>query len=337
MRKKLKFLLIPLLLGAALLLWQRWKQDSAPAVLYGNVEIRQVDVAFRVGGRIAALLVDEGDSVDTGAELARLDEDMLRHEDGRARAEYARQLASLQRLESGYRSEEIAAARAEVLAAAALAENARLQLRRVEGLRAGNAVSQKELDSARGSYRNAAARQLAAEEQLALVSTGYREEDIAAQRAAVDAARAEQELAAIRLRDARLLAPQKGIVLTRAEEAGAIVQAGQTVFTLSLVDPVWLRVYVDETRLGSLRPGMTVRVECDAAPGRGFPGTVGFISPSAEFTPKNVETEEVRSSLVYRVRVRMADPENIMRQGMPVRVFLVDSPDTPDASEASAS
>ena len=323
MRNNWKFFLIPLLLlGGAVLLWRQWGQDNGPLVLDGNVEIRQVDVAFRVGGRIAALLVDEGDAVDAGRELARLDDDMLRREEDRARAEYERQLASLQRLENGYRSEEVASARAEVQAAAALAENARLQLRRVEELRAGNAISQKELDNARGTYRNAAARQQAAEEQLALVSTGYREEDIASQRAVVNAARANWELATIRCQDTRLLAPQKGIVLTRAREAGAIVQAGQTVFTLSLVDPVWLRVYVDEAHLGRLRPGMAVRVECDAAPGRSFPGTVGFISPAAEFTPKNVETEEVRTSLVYRLRVRMADPENIMRQGMPVRVFL---------------
>ena len=123
---------------------------------------------------------------------------------------------------------------------------------------------------------------------------------------------------------ALLTAPQDGIVLTRAREAGAIVQAGQTVYTLSLVDPVWLRVYVDEPQLGRIKPGMAVRVRVDAVPDKEFSGRVGFISPAAEFTPKSVETMEVRTSLVYRLRVQVDDPDNVMRQGMPVTVTLVE-------------
>lgn len=325
-----KFLIVlPLVPAAlALLLWrQPWRDDDA-LILYGNVEIRQVDVAFRVDGRIAALLADEGDIVAAGTPLARLDADRLTAQAAQARAQLAREKANLQRLESGYRSEEIAAARAELAAARALADNALQNLRRVEAMRAGNAISQKELDNARGTFRNAAAKQKAAQEQLSLVSTGYREEDIAAQRAAVAAAEAQDELARIALADAELTAPQAGVVLTRVREAGAIVQAGQPVFTLSLVNPVWLRVYVDESRLGRVRPGMAVEVLCDALPGRSLPGRVGFVSPSAEFTPKNVETTEVRTSLVYRVRVQTDDAENILRQGMPVRVRL---PQTGDA------
>ena len=109
-----------------------------------------------------------------------------------------------------------------------------------------------------------------------------------------------------------------------AREAGAIVQAGQTVYTLSLVDPVWLRVYVDEPQLGRIKPGMAVRVRVDAVPDKEFSGRVGFISPAAEFTPKSVETMEVRTSLVYRLRVQVDDPDNVMRQGMPVTVTLVE-------------
>lgn len=321
MRKML--IILPLVAAAlAVLLWRELRQGGDGLILYGNVEIRQVDVAFRVDGRIAALLVDEGDAVTAGTPLARLETDRLSAQAAQAEAQLAREKANLQRLESGYRSEEIAAARAELAAARALADNARQNLERVEAMRAGNAISQKELDNARGTFRNAAAKQKAAQEQLSLVSTGYREEDIAAQRAAVAAARAQAELARIALADAELTAPQAGVVLTRVREAGAIVQAGQPVFTLSLVNPVWLRVYVDEAHLGRVRPGMAVDVLCDALPGRSLPGRVGFISPSAEFTPKNVETAEVRTSLVYRVRVQTEDPDNILRQGMPVRVRL---------------
>ncbi len=296
--------------------------DEAAAVLHGNVEIRQVDTGFRVGGRIAAVLAEEGERVQAGQVLARLDTDLLEAETDRIRAQLAQQEATLQRLERGYRSEEIAGARADAAAAAALAENARINLHRVEAMRSSNAISQKELDNARGTYRNAAAKHKAAREQLALVSAGYREEEILAQRAVVAATRASLQQAIIHLNDAELKAPQDGVVLTRAREAGAIVDTGQTVYTLSLVNPVWLRVYVDEPRLGRIRPGMRVEAETDAAPGRRFAGHVGYIAPAAEFTPKNVETYEVRTSLVYRIRVQVEDPDNIMRQGMPVRVFL---------------
>lgn len=299
--------------------------DDAAAILHGNVEIRQVDTGFRVGGRIAAVLAEEGERVQAGQVLARLDTDLLEAEADRIRAQLAQQEATLQRLERGYRSEEIAGARADAAAAAALAENARINLHRVEAMRSSNAISQKEVDNARGTYRNAAAKHKAAREQLALVSAGYREEEILAQRAVVAATRASLQQALIHLNDAELKAPQDGIVLTRAREAGAIVDTGQTVYTLSLVNPVWLRVYVDEPRLGRIRPGMRVEAETDAAPGRRFAGHVGYIAPAAEFTPKNVETYEVRTSLVYRIRVQVEDPDNIMRQGMPVRVFLPDA------------
>ena len=299
--------------------------DDAAAILHGNVEIRQVDTGFRVGGRIAAVLAEEGERVQAGQVLARLDTDLLEAEADRIRAQLAQQEATLQRLERGYRSEEIAGARADAAAAAALAENARINLHRVEAMRSSNAISQKEVDNARGTYRNAAAKHKAAREQLALVSAGYREEEILAQRAVVAATRAALQQALIHLNDAELKAPQDGIVLTRAREAGAIVDTGQTVYTLSLVNPVWLRVYVDEPQLGRIRPGMRVEAETDAAPGRRFAGHVGYIAPAAEFTPKNVETYEVRTSLVYRIRVQVEDPDNIMRQGMPVRVFLPDA------------
>ena len=309
-----------LLVGVAVALgWYfLWDRTQGSLVLYGNVEIRQVDVSFRVDGRIAQVLVDEGDSVRAGQELARLDDDLLRQQRDQTAAQLAGQKAQLLRLERGYRTEEVEQARAAVARARAVADNATINLNRVSAMRARNAISQKELDNARSSDRSARAELRSAQEQLDMLLSGYREEEVLAQRAAA------LELAEIRLRDALLTAPQDGIVLTRAREAGAIVQAGQTVYTLSLVDPVWLRVYVDEPQLGRIKPGMAVRVRVDAVPDKEFSGRVGFISPAAEFTPKSVETMEVRTSLVYRLRVQVDDPDNVMRQGMPVTVTLVE-------------
>lgn len=321
-----KFLLAGILAmaaaGAAIVWHVLESRRSGELTLYGNVDIRQVDLGFRVEGRIARVLADEGDTVRQGQPLACLDDDLLRQQRDQAAAGLAGRKADLARLERGYRVEEIAQARASVAAAAAVAENARINLNRVAAMRASNAVSQKELDNARSASKESGARLRSAQDQLAMLLSGYREEDVLAQRAAVAAAAAELARAEIRLQDAILIAPQKGVILTRAREAGAIVQAGQTVYTLTLTDPVWLRAYVDEPNLGRVKPGMAVRVAVDAAPGKTFPGTVGFISPTAEFTPKTVETREVRTALVYRLRIQVQDPENVMRQGMPVTVFL---------------
>jgi HlyD family secretion protein len=315
------------LLAAAFLLWRWWDQrQQGPLTLYGNVDIRQVDLAFRVGGRMAAVLADEGDAVQPGQILARLDADLLTQQRDQAAAVLAQQRAALARLERGYRVEEIAQARAEVSAATAVADNAAINLKRVAAMRAANALSQKELDNARAEDKQARARLRSAQDQLDMLLSGYREEDVLAQKAAVAAAAAALEHAEIQLRDAALAAPQKGIILTRAREAGAIVQAGQTVYTLTLTDPVWLRAYVDEPNLGRVKPGMRVKIFVDAAPGKAFAGRVGFIAPTAEFTPKTVETREVRTALVYRLRVQAEDPENVMRQGMPVTLVLEESP-----------
>ncbi|WP_165079494.1 MULTISPECIES: secretion protein HlyD [unclassified Desulfovibrio] len=312
--------------GAAVAGWKLYEGRKQPGlVLFGNVDIRQVDLGFRVGGRIEAVLVDEGDTVAEGQPLARLDADILRQQRDQAAARLAGQKADLARLERGYRAEEVAQARAQVAAARAVAENAAINLHRVTAMRQSNAISQKELDNARAADREAAARLRSNEDQLDMLLSGYREEDVLAQRAAVAAAEAALRRAEIDLADGVLHAPQKGVILTRAREAGAIVQPGQTVYTLTLTEPVWLRAYVDEPNLGKIKPGMPVRVAVDAAPGKTFPGTVGFISPTAEFTPKTVETREVRTALVYRLRVRAEDPENVMRQGMPVTIF-VDTP-----------
>jgi len=128
--------------------------------------------------------------------------------------------------------------------------------------------------------------------------------------------------AKIQLADTELHAPSNGVILTRAQEVGAIVQAGATVLTLSLQTPVWVRAYVDEPHLGDVHPGAKVEVFTDSKPDQPYHGQVGYISPRSEFTPKSVETEELRTSLVYRLRVVVSDPDASLRQGMPVTVKL---------------
>ena len=296
--------------------------DTDRLTLYGNVDIRQLDVAFRVGGRISKVLVEEGEELRAGQRLAELDDEPLRQLHAAAAANLAAQEAVLLKLEGGYRAEEVAQAEAAVLSARAQAEHATHEFKRIERLRASNAVSQKDFDSAKAAFVDAGAGLKSATENLAKLKSGYQKEDVDAQRATVDATRAQRDQARTALEDAVLIAPQDGVVLARVREAGSMVQAGQTVYSLSLTKPVWIRAYVKQPKLGLIKPGMPVRVSVDSAPGKSWPGTVGFISPKAEFTPKNVETRDVRDDLVYRIRVIAEDPENVMRQGMPVTVTV---------------
>jgi HlyD family secretion protein len=155
-----------------------------------------------------------------------------------------------------------------------------------------------------------------------LLESGFRPEEIASAQAELDTARAALSSAELDLHDTALRAPADGVILTRAQEPGAMVQAGTTVLTLSLENPVWVRAYVHGPDLGRIHPGMRVTVTTDSRPDKPYEGQIGYISPRAEFTPRNVETKELRTSLVYRVRVTVDNPDKSLRQGMPAVVHI---------------
>lgn len=310
------------LAGGVWWLYDGKRQPSALLTLYGNVDIRQVEVGFRVGGRVTELFKEEGDAVRTGERLARLDAQPYEEAFDRAAAQLSMQEIELAKMVAGYRAEDVEQARAALNGAQAVYANAVSALRRAERLRGQNAVSQQSLDEARAAHGDALSRRNAAREQLRLMESGYRSEDVERQRAAVDAARAEFASATTSLQDTELFAPQDGVVLTRVHEVGAVVQGGQTIYAVTLNNPVWIRAYVSQPNLGNIRPGQEVLLSIDATPGKIYRGRIGFISPTAEFTPKTVETKEVRNDLVFRFRIVAEDPENVMRQGMPVTVTL---------------
>ncbi len=288
--------------------------------LQGNVDIREVNLGFRVGGRIAEVARDEGDAVRAGEVIARLDAEPYRREAEEGRAQAASLRARLQLLEAGNRPQEIAQARAVVREREVTCANDQRLFKRQEELFASKTVSVQERDDAEARYREAEARLKSAGEQLALLEAGFRAEEIAQARA--DLMRAEAALASaeLRLADTVLTAPSDGVVITRAQEPGAIVQPGATVLTVSLTRPVWVRAYVAEPSLGLIYPGMKVQVYTDSRPDKPYFGQIGYISPRAEFTPKNVETPELRTSLVYRLRVVVTNADEGLRQGMPVTV-----------------
>jgi len=302
-----------------------WKQRAAndpqaAFTMWGNVDVHQVELAFRVSGRIAKLDVDEGDRVTPGAELAKLDSVPFETDVAAATAQVAMAQAQFDKATRGYRSEEIAQAAAAVRQREADLANAKVTDERLKGLFPQGAVTRQDMDNADARVRESDAQLASAREQLALVTRGSRIEDIQVQEANLAAAKANLVKARTALEDATLMAPSNGVVSVRAREVGAIVQAGQTIYTVALNDPVWIRAYVPQPRLGRIKPGMNVKVEIDSVPGKQFDGTVGFISPEAEFTPKSVQTEQVRDDLVYRLRIVAKDPQNVFRQGMPVTV-----------------
>jgi len=290
--------------------------------LYGNIDIREVTLGFRVAGRLAALSVDEGDSVHAGQELARLDATPIQLELNEARASAAALAARAALLKSGYRTEDVEQARATVVERRASLLNAEQTLSRQETLKGTGAVAQRVYDDAVAARDQARARLKAAEESLAQLESGYRKQEIAEAEANHSRALASADQAEQHLVDAVLRAPADGVVLTRAVEPGAILPAGSPVFTVSLRAPVWARVYVGEPDLGRATPGRAVLLYTDARPNQPYHGQIGFVSPTAEFTPKNVETPDLRTALVYRARVVVSDPDASLRQGMPVTVRL---------------
>ncbi|MFV2034267.1 MAG: efflux RND transporter periplasmic adaptor subunit [Halocynthiibacter sp.] len=237
------------------------------------------------------------------------------------RAGVQAQAALLAKLERGTRSEEIEQAKAALDARRAALVLAEATLRRVVALAEKDFTPHQRHDQVRAQRDEAAAAFAAAQKALQLAQSGARKEDIQAARARLAANQASLSLAQRRLADTDLIAPSDGTILTRVREPGAIVSIGQTIYMLSLNAPVWVRTYVTEPDLGRIRPGLPAEVRTDS--GGKYQGQIGFISPVAEFTPKSVETRKLRTSLVYRLRVIVANPDGGLRQGMPVTVVLI--------------
>jgi len=309
------------------------KKDPNRLVLYGNVDLRQVELAFNNSERIAEVLVEEGDKVTRGQVLARLDTSRIKAQAAAAEAEAEAQQAAVQRLHHGSRPEEIAQAQANVALAKADHVNAEQQRRRLTALSAmttGRAISQQDLDSAKAALDTAQARLAVAEKSLDLSTIGPRAEDIAQAEAMLRANQAQLDLVRRQLADAELVAPCDAIVRSRLLEPGEMVSPERPVFDLSIEDPKWIRTYVSEPDLGRIQAGMKASISTDSYPGRALPGWIGFISSVAEFTPKAVQTEELRPGLIYEIRVFFKDPQDEMRLGMPATVRLELSPAAPN-------
>lgn len=325
-RKKAVLFLAACLLGLAAYLYHAFCQqdNQEELVLQGNVDVREVSLAFRQSDRILEMLAEEGDRVQKGQVLARLDTQELKLQLQRLNAEIAAQQSTVDKLHNGTRPEEIRQAEGNLRQAQAAAEHAAGVYQRKRDIYTSIAgISQQELDNAYHDMEAKQATMSVAEAALQEAKAGPRQEDIAGAEAGLQALRNEQLRYIYLLSQYELQAPDDGVIRSRLLEAGDMASPSKPVFKLSLPGKKWVRAYVPETELGRVYEGQQARVYIDSLPGKAIDGQVGYISGTAEFTPKHVQTEELRTSLVYEVRVYVDDADNVLRLGMPATVRIV--------------
>jgi HlyD family secretion protein len=324
---------VPMLLLLAAAGWALWRfvlapQERGGLAASGTVEATDAQLGFQVSGRLVEVAPREGERVEAGQAVARLDSTEIEARRAQAVAAVAAARAQLAEQEVGFRSEEIAQGRSVLAAAQDRVRDAGRDLERVRTLFEGRAVSREALDKAQLALDLATAQSRQAAEQASLLQRGPRRERIEYARAQVAAAEAAVATFDATLANTRLTAPFSGIVSVRHREPGEIVAAGAAVLTLLDLDDRWIRIYVPENRLGKLRLGQRAAIRSDSFPGKTYPGEVSFLGSEAEFTPKNVQTAEERVRLVYAVKVRVTgDPGLELKPGLPADVELL--PESP--------
>lgn len=294
-------------------------------VLYGNVDLREVSLAFKNSDRISDILVEEGDAVKKGQVLAKLDTADLEHRMDITRSQVDAQQAVVDKLHNGTREEDLRSAEAKVREARAEKDFLTSDYQRKQDAfqaSGGKSVSRQVLEDARTKLQVAEAKVNEAEEAQNLAVAGPRSEDVAAGEAQLDALKNTLKQEEYTLSQSELTAPQDGVIRSRLMEVGDMASPQKPVFRMSLNTKKWVRVYVKEGDLGKIHEGMDARVYTDSDPKNPVKGQIGYISSTAEFTPKNVETSELRTALLYEVRVYVTDPENRLRMGMPATVKI---------------
>lgn len=271
--KKIVFIGLAAFLAAflAYFIYVNGVKKETHITVYGNVDVRQVDLGFRVFGRVVTMPFEEGDVIEKGNKVATLEKKPY--------------------------TDQVVEAEANIVSIQASLVNAEKILKRRYELIGSGSISQEDLDTVFSNY-----------EVL---------------KANLEQAKAALLIAKKNVEDTEIFAPTDGTILTRIREPGSIVNPGDSVYTLSIAAPVWVRAFIRAPDLGRVYPGMKAEIYTDTPGGKVYEGTVGFISPVSEFTPKTVQTTELRTDLVYRIRVNAENADRGLRQGMPVTVKLI--------------
>lgn len=289
---------------------------------YGNVDVRTVSLAFQVSGRLESMNFEEGQKVKKGDVIATLDKALYKEQLNQISAQVEVQKAQLSKLEKGYRVEEIEKARATMNQKKALMQNAKTTLKRYKKLLLTKSTSQENYDAKKTAYESANALYQFAKNSLKLLQNGYEKEDILSAKAELASLEAQKNQHQLNLNYTTLYAPSNGTILTRVYEIGSIVNASQIVVEVAKDDDYWVRSYMSERYLGLIKQGMKALVYTDS--GNNYEGVVSFISPLAEFTPKSVQTQDLRTDLVYRFRITLSSYDDMIKQGMPVTIKFPD-------------
>jgi HlyD family secretion protein len=302
--------------------WFGERVDVSQLKLSGNIEAHESLVSFKVPGRIVELPVDEGQALKTGALIARLDSDDYRQQVAVDEANASVRHSQLTLGLAGTRAQEIEASRQSILDAQADLEQKRKDFARYDALYQKGEIAAQVRDQAATSVQ----RSQAAVDRLKQVYNelleGTRQEELDVERANLHQATENLAMSHIRLSYTVLRAPFDGVILVRQAELGEVVTAGTPIITLADLDHLWVRAYIPETDLGKVRWGQDVNVRADTYPGKNYRGHISFISSEAEFTPKSVQTEKERVTLVYRIKIEVENPNYELKPGMPAEAYI---------------
>ncbi len=316
----MRTLLIPVLLGGLLPRCQAARTDVLE--VSGTIEATEIQLAARTTGEIVRFFVDEGDRVMRGQPLVCPDTTQLALQLRQAEADLAAARASLALLKAGARDEDLRQAEARLARAATRLEQARRDAARIEALHAQGSATDRQLEDARLQLRLAEAEYRAAQAQLEKLRHLARPEELAVARARVAQAEARRDLLRRQLDDACLEAPTDGVVSRRVADPGELAVPGSVLLTLVRLDTVYVQLYIPEPLIGTVQYGQPVTVRVDTWPDRTFEGRVTYIAPEAEFTPRNVQTKEDRTRLVFRIKVTLPNPDGLLKPGMPADATL---------------
>lgn len=326
MKRKLLVAGIIVLIGVAVFLISRFggKQEQGVLTVSGNVEVTEVNMGFKTSGRVVDLLVEEGQKVKKGDKLAILDSAEIESQVAQYRAYLNETITRLQELKAGSRPQEIEQATANVKYAEAELSKAKKDHERAEVLYKNGAISAQQFDVAKKAFETAQSQHKKALEALSLVKEGPRREEIRAAENRVKQAEAALKASEERLKDTIIYAPVSGVIMRKNIELGETVAPGIPVYTIGDFENPWIKVYVKEDKLGLVKLGQKAEITTDSYPGKKYEGIVTYISSEAEFTPKNVQTQEERVKLVFGVKVSVKNINDELKPGMPadVRIML---------------
>lgn len=323
MKKKLTIALIILLISfiSYKIYSNIFLKNENNLTFYGNIDTRTVNVGFRFLGKIENITKDEGEIVKKDEILVKLDTASLEKSLEELNEKIFASKLELSKLQTGYRQEEILEAKAAMEEAIENLNKTKDTYNRQANLFKTKSTSEENFTISQLNYKQALATLDKAKALYELRKNGYRDEDIKIQESNLKSLEIQAEKLKIDLNDSLIKAPVDGVILTRFKEIGAITNAGESILEIAKTDEFWVRAYIDEKNLGNIKPGLKMSIQTDSR-SENYEGVIGFISPVAEFTPKNIETQELRADLVYSFRVIVKNPDDKIRQGMPVTLKI---------------